>query len=76
MKYNIFVAALVLSLFGAAQAAQEEQAVSDADSDIRATCIETAVADEVEEGEQFDKFVEECVQEAIALREKSARDKS
>ena len=75
MKYYIFVAALVLGLFGVAQAAQDDQAGSDADSDIRATCIESAVADEVEAGDQFDKFVEDCVQESIAQREKSGQDK-
>ena len=62
MKYSSPVVALIFSLFGVAHAEQHEQAgMESASDDYRITCIEEAIAEEVEEGEQFDKFVAECV---------------
>jgi hypothetical protein len=62
MKYSSLVVALIISLFGVAHAEQHEQAgMESASNDYRVTCIEAAIAEEVEEGEQFDKYVAECV---------------
>lgn len=77
MKYSSFILGLVLSLSGVVYAAQDDEPRYDADtlSDDRVACIEVAIADEVEEGEQFDKFVENCVQEHVAQTQKSRQDK-
>jgi hypothetical protein len=78
MKYSSIVSGMILGLSGVVYAAQDDEGQYDADaaSDDRVACIEVAIADEVEEGEQFDKFVEDCVQERIAQRQKSGQDKS
>lgn len=73
VKYAIIVPALVFGLLGIANAAGNDQA--DSDAEIRASCVEAAIAGEVEKGDQFDKSVESCVQEAIAQREKEAQKK-
>ena len=71
MKYSNLVVALIFSLFGIAHAEQQEQAgMESATDDYRVTCIEEAIADEVEEGEQFDKYVAECVAAMEAGTEK------
>jgi hypothetical protein len=71
VKYSSMIVALIFSLFGTAYAAQDEQVYSEAESDDRAACIEAAIADEVEEGDQFDKYIESCLQEKIAQKEKA-----
>lgn len=78
MKYSSIVPGMILGLSGVVYAAQDNEPRYDADtlSDDRVACIEVAIADEVEEGEQFDKFVEDCVQEHVAQRQKSRQDKS
>lgn len=78
MKYSSLVLGLVLGLSGVVYAGQDEQGQYEADtaSDDRVTCIEAAIADEVEEGEQFDSFVEDCVQEKMAQRQKPSQERS
>jgi len=62
MKYSSTLVALIIGLLSVAHAEQHEQAgMESAADDYRATCIEAAVADEVEKGEQFDKYIAECV---------------
>jgi hypothetical protein len=63
MKYSCTLVALIFSLFSIVHAEQHEQTGMEesAADDYRATCIEAAIADEVEKGEQFDKYIAECV---------------
>ena len=75
MKYSSFIGAVLASLFGIAQAGQDGQARYAAESDDRVACIEAAIADDVEEKDLFDKFVEACVQEKVAQRQKLKQDK-
>jgi hypothetical protein len=77
MKYSSIVPGMILGLSGVVYAAQDDEPRFDVDtlSDDRVACIEAAIADEVEEGEQFDKFVENCVQEHVAQTQKSRQDK-
>lgn len=63
MKYYSLIIALLFALAGNSFAAEHEAAAADSESDIRAACVEAAVTEDVEEGEQFDQYVETCVQE-------------
>jgi hypothetical protein len=75
VKYSSIIVALIFSLFGTAYAAQQdEQVYNEADADDRAACIEAAIADEVEEGDQFNKYVESCFEEKVAQREKAKQN--
>ena len=76
MKYSSIIAALIFSLFGTAYAAQDEQAISEAESDDQVACVEAAIAEEVEEGEQYEKFIENCMLERVAKREKDNKNQS
>jgi hypothetical protein len=75
MKFGSLVFALLFSLTGIAQAAQEDDAVNEADSDDKVACIEAAIADDIEEGEQFDQFVQECLADRVAEKQKARSDK-
>ena len=76
MKYQSLIAVLILGLAGNAFGTQYDPAESEADTDDRVACIESAIAEEVEDGNQFDQYVDACFQEKVAQRNKSAKQKS
>jgi hypothetical protein len=67
MMYRNLIVALVLGLAGNTYAGQQE-AADDASDDDRVACIQEAIAEEIEEGEQYDKYVESCYQEKTRAR--------
>jgi hypothetical protein len=67
MMYRNLIAVLVLSLAGNVYAGQHEAAENESDDD-RVACIEEAVAEEIEAGEQYDNYVETCYQEKTKQR--------
>lgn len=88
MKYSSLILALAISQYGLAEASDDdantyesepvimEESMIDDDSDDRIACIEAAIADEVEEGSQFDQFVDSCVQEKVAQKQKTRLNNS
>jgi hypothetical protein len=73
MMYRSLIVVLLLGLAGNVYAEQHEDAASESDDD-RVACIEEAIAEEIEAGEQYDKYVEACYQEK--LKQKAATDNS
>ena len=67
MMYRNLIVVLVLGLAGNVYAGQQEAAGNESDDD-RVACIEEAIAEEVEEGEQYDNYVETCYQEKAKQR--------
>lgn len=67
MMYRNLIAVLVLGLAGNAYAGQQDATANESDDD-RIACIEEAIAEEVEEGEQYDSFIETCTQEKAKQR--------
>jgi hypothetical protein len=84
MKYTSLIPALALGLFGTAHAAQDDDAMQEpayevtdeTQSDDRVACIEDAITNDIEDGDQFDLFVEECVKDKVAQRQKARPNKS
>jgi hypothetical protein len=60
VKYQSLIAALILGLAGTASATQYDPAESESDTDDRVACIEAAIAGEVEDGNQFNQYVDAC----------------
>lgn len=74
MKYHSIMLASALAFSGLAGAANDDDAVSkDELSDYHVQCLEAAYGDELD-GEQKDKFVQECIQQKLAKRK--AKDKN
>lgn len=76
MKYQSLIAALMLGLAGNTYATQYDPAENESDADDRVACIEAAIAEEVEDGNQFDQYVDACFQEKVAQKNKAAKQKS
>lgn len=69
MNYSNIILASFLALTGTALAASNNPLTEDEISDIRVECIVTGIADE-EDDSQMDAFVDKCVQEGLAARQK------
>ena len=76
MTYQSSIAALILGLAGNTYALQYDPVESESDTDDRVACIEAAIAEEVEDGDQFDQYVDTCFKEKVAQKNKSAKQKS
>ena len=70
MKHRSLIVAMILGLAGNAFASDNDSAAGEADNDDRVACIEAAIADEIEEGDQFDQYVESCFEDKVAQRNK------
>ena len=76
MKYSSLIVALIFSLAGNAYATEYDPAESESDVDDRVACIESAITEEVEDGYQFDQYVQTCFQEKLAQKKKSTGQKA
>jgi hypothetical protein len=76
MKYSTMIVALIFGLVGNAYAMQYDTAESELDIDDRVACIESAIAEEVEDGSQFDQYVEACFQDKLAQKKKQAEQQT
>jgi hypothetical protein len=76
MKYSTMIVALIFGLAGNAHATQYDPAESESDTDDRVACIESAIVEEVEDGSQFDQYVEACFQDKLAQKKKSAEQQT
>jgi hypothetical protein len=70
VKYRSLIVAIILGLAGNTFAFASDSAADEADNDDRVACIEAAIADEVEKGDQFDQYVKDCFEDKVAQRPK------
>ncbi len=69
MKYSSIILATFLTLAGSAQATASSQLTEDEVTDIKVECIAAGIADEVDNS-QMDAFVDTCVKDGVAARQK------
>jgi len=72
MIYRILIVAMILGLGGNSYAGEHTMAASETDSDVRVECIEAGIAEEFEDENLQDQFVETCYQEKMAEKAKEA----
>lgn len=75
MKFRHMLIAYLFAFSGLTQAAEIEGVSVEEVTDIRVECIQDAIADELED-EQMELYVKACVEERIAVRQKSTAKKS
>ena len=69
MKCSNLILAACFALAGSAQAADSSQLTDDELTDIKVECIVSGIADETDDS-QMDAFVEKCVKDGVAARQK------
>jgi hypothetical protein len=70
MNYSSIILASFLALAGTAQATDNSQFTEDEISDVRLDCISMGISDELDDS-QMETFVEQCVNDELAARQKS-----